>query len=44
MEKAGAPRPIIIPMYSEVGLDIIKSNMRTAGITRKQYLEALANC
>ena len=28
--KTGVARPIIIPTYKEIDLDIIKSNMRTA--------------
>ena len=37
-------RPIIIPTYSEVDIDIIKSNMRTAGMSREQYFELLKQC
>lgn len=33
MVKKGVARPIIIPKYNEVGLDIIQSNLRTAGMT-----------
>ena len=40
-EKAGLARPIVIPAYDEVGLDIIRSCMRTAGMTRESYLELL---
>ncbi len=41
MEKPGVARPIIIPRYDEVGLDIIRSNMRTAGMSRERYFELL---
>jgi predicted RNA binding protein YcfA (HicA-like mRNA interferase family) len=30
--KAGVIRPVVIPQYKEVGIDIIKSNMRSAGL------------
>ena len=39
--KAGILRPVIIPKYDEVGLDIIKRNMRTAGMSRERYFELL---
>ena len=44
MEKPGASRPLIIPKYDEVGLDIIAGLIRTAGITREAFLTLLANC
>jgi len=44
MEKAGVARPLIIPRYDEVGLDIITTLIRTAGITREALLALLANC
>jgi predicted RNA binding protein YcfA (HicA-like mRNA interferase family) len=40
--KPGYPRPVIIPMYRDCGLDIIKSNMRTAGMSPERYFELLA--
>ncbi|MBA4391615.1 MAG: hypothetical protein C0399_11875 [Syntrophus sp. (in: bacteria)] len=40
-EKAGCLRPVIIPTYDEIDVEIIKSNMRTAGISRERYLELL---
>ena len=42
--KAGVIRPIIIPTYKEIDLDIIKSNMRTAGMDRRRYFELLKSC
>lgn len=39
--KDGVRRPVIIPKYPEVGLDIIKRNMKTAGVTRREYLAIL---
>jgi len=42
MTKPKTLRPVIIPKYSEVGLDIITSNLRTAGVSREKYLEILA--
>jgi predicted RNA binding protein YcfA (HicA-like mRNA interferase family) len=44
MEKAGVARPLIIPKYDEVGLDIITTLIRTAGIAREAFLALLANC
>lgn len=39
--KEGVVRPVVIPKYNEVGLDIIRSNMRTAGMSRKEYMRLL---
>ena len=39
--KPGFIRPIVIPMYSDVGIDIIASNMRTAQMSRERYFELL---
>jgi predicted RNA binding protein YcfA (HicA-like mRNA interferase family) len=44
-EKKGVERPlVVIPEYSEIGLDIIRSNLRTAGITLERYLELQKKC
>ena len=40
--KRGISRAIVIPIYKEVPVFIIKNNMRTAGITRERYFELLA--
>jgi predicted RNA binding protein YcfA (HicA-like mRNA interferase family) len=37
----GMTRPIILPKYSEVGLDIIQNNLRSGKISRKELLEHL---
>ena len=42
--KPGCARPIIIPKYSEVGVEIIQSNMRTAGMSRETYFQLLLKC
>lgn len=39
--KDGIKRPVVVPTYSEVGVDIIMANMRTAGMSRKRYFELL---
>lgn len=39
--KPGFIRPVVIPMYSEVGVDIIMSNMRTARMSRERYFDLL---
>ena len=39
--KPGVARPIVIPKYADIGLDIIGNNMRTAGMPREcRRLEA----
>lgn len=43
-EKAGVSRPIVIPEYDEVGLDIIRGNMRTAGMSGERFLKLLREC
>lgn len=40
-EKPGVGRPVVIPEYSEIALDIIRANMRTAGMSRERYFELL---
>ena len=42
--KRGIPRPIIIPTYKEIDIEIIQSNMRTARMDRKRYFELLKLC
>jgi predicted RNA binding protein YcfA (HicA-like mRNA interferase family) len=42
--KIGISRPIVIPAYKEIDLDIIKSNMRTARMDRKRFFELLKLC
>ncbi|MGO9091380.1 MAG: hypothetical protein ACLQGU_11990 [bacterium] len=37
----GAKRVVVIPEYDDIDVDIIKSNMLTAGMTRDQYFELL---
>ena len=39
MTKPGALRSIVIPERAEVCIDVIKSNMRTAGMTPEEYHE-----
>ncbi len=36
-----AKRAVVIPEYEEVDVEIIKNNMRTAGMSRDQYFELL---
>lgn len=42
--KKGILRPVIIPTYSEVDQEIIKANMRTAGMSRDRYFALLKEC
>ena len=37
LSKPGVLRPVIIPKYAEVSLDIIRNNMRGAGMSRTRY-------
>jgi predicted RNA binding protein YcfA (HicA-like mRNA interferase family) len=39
--KEGVNRPVIIPTYSEVPVAIIRNNLKTAGISREEYLRFL---
>jgi predicted RNA binding protein YcfA (HicA-like mRNA interferase family) len=42
--KTGFARPVVIPMYRACGLDIIKSNMRTAKMGTERFFELMARC
>ena len=44
LEKPGAARPLIIPRYKEVDVQIIVGLIHTAGITRKVFLYLLERC
>lgn len=39
--KAGIKRPLVIPMYDNVPVFIIKNLLRTAGLKRERYFELL---
>ena len=39
--KAGVKRPLVIPMYREVPVFIIKNLLRTAGMSRERYFDLL---
>ena len=41
LSRPGIARPVVIPKYAHVGLDIIRNNMRTADMSRKRYFELL---
>ncbi len=34
-------RAVVIPEYSEIDVEIIKNNLRTAGISREEYFDIL---
>ena len=36
--KAGILRPVVIPTYHQVPVSIIRNNLKTAGISRDEYL------
>jgi len=42
--KPGVARPVIIPKYQSIAVDIIQSNMRTAKMSRAEYFQLLAQC
>jgi len=42
--KDNCPRPIIIPKYNSIDVEIIKSNMRTANMSRDEYFKLLEKC
>jgi predicted RNA binding protein YcfA (HicA-like mRNA interferase family) len=42
--KAGVKRPLVIPMYQQVPVFIIKNLLRTAGMTRERYFDLLKDC
>ena len=44
LEKPGTARPLIVPRYNEVGIDIIQNLIRTAGINREAFLALLDRC
>ena len=37
----GAKRAEVIPEYNEIDVDIIRNNMKTAGMTREEYFGLL---
>jgi predicted RNA binding protein YcfA (HicA-like mRNA interferase family) len=39
--KPGIPRPIVIPMYDQVPVFIIRNNLRSARMSRERYFELL---
>jgi len=36
-----AKRAAVIPEYEQIDIDIIKKNLRTAGMTREEYFDLL---
>ncbi len=42
--KPGVKRPLVIPMYKELPVFIIKNLLRGAGMSREQYFNLLKNC
>jgi hypothetical protein len=43
-EKMAVLRPVVIPEYSQVGVDIIRANVRTACMSRERFFELLKKC
>jgi hypothetical protein len=42
MTRPGLARPVIIKMDRNIGEDIVRSNMRTLGLTRREFERLLA--
>lgn len=42
--KPGVARPVIIPVYKSIKLNIIMGNMRSAKMSRPRYLHLLNIC
>jgi len=40
--KPGISRPVVIPTYDEIPVAIIRTNLKTAGISRDEYFRLLA--
>ena len=41
--KAGVIRPVVIPVYDQVPVFIVKNLLRTAGMSRERYFELMQN-
>lgn len=41
MTRAGVARPVVIPKHKELAPDVLHSNLRTLGITKKKLLELM---
>ena len=39
--RTGTARPLIIPVYDEVPISVIKNNLKTTGLSRDVYLRLL---
>ncbi|MBI2502540.1 MAG: type II toxin-antitoxin system HicA family toxin [Candidatus Latescibacteria bacterium] len=39
--KPGIARPVVIPVYDEVPVSIIRTNLKTAGVSRDEYFDLL---
>ena len=42
-EKAGVLRPVVIPEYEEIDVEIIQGLLRTSGMSRAEYFRLLAD-
>lgn len=40
--REGVARPVVIPIYREVPVFIIRNNLKTAGLSRDEYFRLLA--
>ncbi|MBN2493822.1 MAG: type II toxin-antitoxin system HicA family toxin [Deltaproteobacteria bacterium] len=44
MAKEGRARPVVVPLHDEVSQGVIHSNLKTAGISKKEYMSLLRGC
>ena len=40
--KSGVARPVVIPVYRDVPVFVIRNNLKTAGLSRDEYFALLA--
>lgn len=41
--KPGVSRPLVLPTYDEVPVSIIRNNLKTAGVSREEFLQILSS-
>jgi len=39
--RSGLKRPLVVPVYDEIPMFVIRNNLRILGITTEEYLEIL---
>lgn len=41
LEKDGIDRPLVIPNHKELSINVVKNNLKTAGINKADFIRAL---